>query len=249
MPNSPYLDKSVQWRIKTGQIDFAEPGYRGTVQAILSSGLATEVVGLIAAGKEADVYLARYNGAPLAIKAYRLYRTSHRGGRAIKVDEMGWLAAKEFEMLARAWKGGARVPTPGRRVENLLAMRYLGDDDGPAPRLKDVRVERPQAFLDEILCGIEKFAEAGLVHGDLSPYNVLVYRGDPWFIDLVDCLRVDRLGASPWRRLQQASEFLRRGLNAFEVYFRNDHIALDAEAFTKRILARLDRRGVLTQLS
>src|SRR5881409_25917 len=102
MPNSPYLDKSVQWRIKTGHLDFKEPGYRRTVEAILSAGLGTEVVRLISAGKEADVYLVKYNGAPLAVKAYRLYRTSHRGGSAIKIDAMGRLAAREFEMLFRA---------------------------------------------------------------------------------------------------------------------------------------------------
>jgi len=245
MPNSPYLDKSVQWRIRTGHIDFQEPGYKGTVQAILDAGLATEVERVISGGKEADVYLVRYNGAPMAVKAYRLYRTSNRGGRAIKVDTMAWMAAREFEMLHRAWKGGARVPTPARRVENLLAMRYLGDEQGPAPRLKDVRVERPQEFLDGILADIEKLADVGLVHGDLSPYNVLVYQGDPWFIDFPDCLRVDRLGGSPWQRLEEAANLLRQGLNAFGVYFRNDRVTLDVEPFIEGIIARIDRRGVL----
>ncbi len=245
MPNTPYLDKSVQWRIRTGQIDFEEPGYRGTVRAILDAGLATEVEGLISAGKEADVYLVRYNGAPMAVKAFRLYRTSHRGGRAIKVDTMGQMAAREFEMLHRAWKGGARVPAPARRVENLLAMRYVGDEDGPAPRLKDVQVESPAQVLREILAGVERLADVGLVHGDLSPYNILMHRGEPWMIDFPDCLRVDRLGASPWRRLEQAAHLLRRGLHAFEVYFRNDHVAVEVEPFVERIIARIDRRGVL----
>src|SRR5206468_875429 len=84
MPNDPTLDASVQWRIDHGTIDLREPGYRGTAEAILDAGLATEVRRLISAGKEADVYLCAYNGAPLAVKAYRLYRTSHRGGRPIK---------------------------------------------------------------------------------------------------------------------------------------------------------------------
>src|SRR3990172_10783008 len=107
MPNTPTLDASVQWKIRTGAIRFAESGYRATVEDILSTGLATEVVGLISAGKEADVYLTRLGGAPLAVKVYRLYRTFHRGGRAIKLDTMAWRAAFEFEALRRAWKGGA----------------------------------------------------------------------------------------------------------------------------------------------
>src|SRR2546427_359218 len=115
MPNRPYLDASVQWRINSGQLSLEEPDYRSVVEAILSDGLATEVVGLISAGKEANVYLARYNGAPLAVKSYRLYRTSHRGGGPVKQDSMGWRAAHEYEMMRQAWKGGVRVPALERR--------------------------------------------------------------------------------------------------------------------------------------
>src|SRR6266705_5123704 len=124
MPNNPTLDARVQWRIDHGMIDEREPGSRGTVNAILDAGLATEVRRLISAGKEADVYLCAYNGAPLAVKAYRLYRTSHRGGRPIKVDTMSWLAAREFEMMRQAWNGGAPGPAPAQRAENLLSKRY-----------------------------------------------------------------------------------------------------------------------------
>src|SRR5437867_3350157 len=145
MPNDSPLDASVQWKIKTGAIRFEEPGYRATVEAILSSGLATEVVGLLSAGKEADVYLARLGGGLLAIKSFRMYRTSHRGGGAIKIDNMSWRAAFEFEALRIAWKGGASVPTPAKRVENLLAMRYLGDETASAPRLVDVEPSDPVA--------------------------------------------------------------------------------------------------------
>ena len=126
MPNDPYLDASVAWRIKTGNLEFREADYRTTVRTIYESGLATEIQGLISTGKEADVYLARYRGVKLAIKVYRLYRTSHRGGRPIKLDSAGWLASHEYDMLLQAWKGGAAVPTPAKRVENMLSMRYLG---------------------------------------------------------------------------------------------------------------------------
>src|SRR2546427_2424527 len=151
MPNRPYLDASVQWRINSGQLSLEEPNYRSVVEAILSAGLATEVVGLISAGKEANVYLGRYNGAPLAIKSYRLYRTSHRGGGPVKQDSMGWRAAHEYEMMRQAWKGGGRVPTPARRVENRFSMRYLGTDERPAPPPQGVVLEDPRGFLDQVL--------------------------------------------------------------------------------------------------
>src|SRR5437867_2538786 len=117
----PPLDASVQWRINSGQLSLEEPDYRSVVEAILSAGLATEVVGLISAGKEANVYLARYNGAPLAIKSYRLYRTSHRGGGPVKQDSMGRRAAHEHELMRQAWKGGVRLTEARAALESGLA--------------------------------------------------------------------------------------------------------------------------------
>ena len=245
MPNEPYLDASVQWRIKAGTLDLHESGYRTTSEAILSSGLATEVVGLISAGKEADVYLAKYNGAPLAIKVYRLYRTSHRGGGPIKADSMGWRAAHEFEITRQAWKGGARVPAPARRVENMFSMRYLGDGDGPAPRLHDVRLEDPESFLAAVLEAIEGLARAGVVHGDLSAFNILVHEGEPWLIDFSEGFRIDRVGTSSWVRLTEATDALRHGMQALAGYFRRYGLTVDAEPFIGRLVDSHDKFGVL----
>ena len=245
MPNQPYLDASVPWRIKAGTLELSECGYRSTTEAILSSGLATEVVGLIGAGKEADVYLAGYRGAPIAVKVYRLYRTSHRGGGPIKADAMGGHAAHEFEMTRQAWKGGAHVPAPARRVENMFSMRYLGDEHSPAPRLQDVCLEDPETFLDFVLAGVQRLARAGVVHGDLSAFNILVHRADAWFIDFSEALRVDRLGGSPWMRLSEARDALTRGLESLRGYFRRYRLEFEAEDYRDRIIESLDRFNVL----
>ncbi|MBI0583032.1 MAG: hypothetical protein ISF22_02260 [Methanomassiliicoccus sp.] len=212
--------------------------------AIQEAGLATEVRGVISAGKEADVYLGGYNGAPLAIKVYRLYRTSHRGGSPIKLESAGRLAAHEFDMLLQAWKGGAPVPAPARRVENMLTMRYLGDER-PAPRLQDVRLERPERCLNELLSGIGALAGAGVVHSDLSAFNVLMYHDRPWFIDLSEAIRVDRTGYSPWQRLEAAEAALVHGLRALGAYFRRYDLEVDAQGEADRLVRRLDRWGVL----
>jgi RIO kinase 1 len=245
MPNDPYLDASVAWRIKTGNLEFREADYRTTSQTIIESGLATEVVGLISTGKEADVYLTSYDGVPLAVKVYRLYRTSHRGGRPIKLDSAGWLAAHEYDMLRQAWKGGALVPTPARRVENMLSMRYLGNYLGPAPRLHDATLEDPEGFLDLVLRGIESLAKAGVVHSDLSPYNILVFQERPWFIDLSEAIQVDRLGYSHWQRLDMARDALDHGLGTVVEHFARYGIEAQTECYVERILASLDRFGVM----
>jgi len=245
MPNDPYLDASVVWRIKSGNLDFKESSYQSVKEAILSSGLATEVIGLISSGKEADVYLSTYRGAPIAIKVYRLYKTSHRGGRPIKLDSIGWLAAHEFEMTRQAWNGGVRVPAPARRVENMFSMRYLGSEDRPAPRLSDVTPDDPVAMLDEVLTGVEELARAGVVHSDLSAFNILIHQGQPWFIDLAEAIRVDRTGDVPWKRLQEASVALDRGLSALQGYFGRYGLSIEKDSLTHRIVKSLDKFDVL----
>ncbi len=243
MPNDPYLDASVAWRIKSGSIQFREADHRTTIESIQEAGLATEVTHLISAGKEADVYLAGYNGAPLAIKVYRLYRTSHRGGRPIKLESAGRLAAHEFDMQYQAWRGGAPVPAPARRVENMLSMRYLGDER-PAPRLHDVQLDDPQRGLDRVLAGVDALAKAGVVHSDLSAFNVLWHDSRPWLIDLSEAIRVDRKGYSAWQRLEMAEKALTSGLSALGTYFRRYGLEVDVSGVTARIVRSLDRTGV-----
>jgi len=245
MPNSGYLDKSVHWRVRTGQIAFAEPTHDEVADAILDMGLATDVGRRLGSGKEADVYFCRDGRRLLAIKVYRQYRTSHRGGGSIKLESMGQRAVREFELLAYAWQGGARVPEPVRRVENMFSMQYLGSPDTPAPILQDVVLDDPIGFLRATVEGIEGLAEAGVVHSDLSPFNILVHEGRPSFIDLAAGIRVDRLGWPPWERLSAALRALEKGLKALERYFRRYGLELDGEDVIGRVRTQLDRFRIL----
>lgn len=245
MPNSGYLDESVHWKVRTGQIGFAEPTHDEVADAILDGGLATAVGRRLGSGKEADVYLCRDGGRLLAVKVYRQYRTSHRGGGPIKLMAMGGRALVEFDLLAYAFQGGARVPKPGDRVENMFSMQYLGTADTPAPMLQHVALDDPDSFLSATLAGVEGLAEAGLVHSDLSPFNILVPDGVPWFIDLAAGVRVDRLGWPPWQRWNEAVTALRRGLRSLGRYFRRYDLAFDPEDIVRRVRTQVDRFGVL----
>jgi len=244
MPNEGYLDESVHWKVRTGQVGFAEPTHREVADAIMETGLATEVGQRLGSGKEADVYLCRERGRLLAVKVYRQYRTSHRGGGSIKLESMGQRAVREFELLYYAWQGGARVPRPGERIENMFSMQYLGSAERPAPMLQKVRLRHPEEFLRETAIGVEGLAEAGVVHSDLSPFNILVYEDKPWFIDLAAGVRVDRLGWPPWERMNQATESLRRGIAALERYFGRYGLELDGSDLLRRARAQFDRYGV-----
>ena len=241
MPNSGYLDESVHWKVRSGKIGFAEPTHREVADAILECGLATRVGQRLGSGKEADVYYCEDGRAPLVVKSYRQYRTSHKGGGSIKLESMGQRAAREFELLAYAYQGGARVPRPGRRVENMFSMQYLGTIEAAAPELQRALLDDPERFLRATGEGVEGLAEAGIVHSDLSPFNILVLADAPWFIDLAAGIRVDRLGWPPWERLHEAMTSLRKGLGSLDRYFRRYHLSLDADRLIERVQRQIDK--------
>jgi serine/threonine-protein kinase RIO1 len=245
MPNTPYLDKSVRWRLATGNLAFHELRYREVADAILDAGLATEIVAKIGSGKEADVYLGRLGSREVALKAYRYYRTSHRGMGPVRAEELGQVASREFELLSYAFAGGTPVPEPIDRDEFVLSMDYLGDEDGPAPRLRDVRLEDPSRFLQELMEAVDRLSRSGVVHTDLSPFNILVHRDHPFLIDFADALRVDRLGGSPFERLTKARDALTKGLGSLHRYFGRYGLELEVPPFVERTIARLDRFGLL----
>src|SRR5207247_1337304 len=123
----------------------------------------------------------------------------------------------------------------GRREENRRSMRYIGDE-APAPRRHDVRLESTESFLRTVLAGVDALAHAGIVHGDLSAFNILVDGERPWFIDFSEAVRVDRLGGSPWVRLTEASKLLTRGLQALQLYFRKYDLTIETEALVEQIV-------------
>jgi RIO kinase 1 len=244
MPNEPYLDASVRWKLKSGAIDFREPRIAEVAAQLLDSGLVTEVLGTIGAGKEADVFLARDGNRPVVAKSYRLYRTSNRSRGAVKADGMAHLASREFELLGYAWAHRAPVPEPLEREENAFTMEYVGDSDGPAPQLRRTRLEDPETFAAELLTGIADLAHAGVVHTDLSPFNILVHRAHPVIIDLGRGLRVDRLGTPPWVRLEEARSALVHGLDILRRYFERYHVPFETDAVVSEIVQDIDRFGV-----
>jgi RIO kinase 1 len=163
----------------------------------------------------------------------------------MKLDAMGHRAAREFELMNYAWQDGAPVPKPYERIEHVFSMEYLGTPAEAAPILQHAFLADPERFLRETLRGIERLAEAGVVHSDLSPFNILVHRDQPWIIDLAACYRVDRLGESPWVRLTEAQTAIEHGLEAIARYFRRYAIFFDSVEVLNRITRGLDRFGVL----
>ncbi len=180
------------------------------LQPLVDDGLIDEVVNQLMSGKEAQVYVVRCGGERRCAKVFkeasqrsfkqavqyqegRKERNSRRA-RAMakktrygqKEQEAAWLSS-EVDALYRLAAAGVRVPRPHGFVDGVLLMDLISDGEGDvAPRLGEVELSPQQArdYHDRVIADVVRMLCAGLVHGDLSEFNVLVDRDGPVIIDL-----------------------------------------------------------------
>ena len=101
-----------------------------------------------------------------------------------QVDHQSWLMY-EYSTLQKLYSMGAAVPEPVAVSDNAILMTYVGDEDMAAPLLNDVdlELEDAQALFKEVLHNIELMLTNGMIHGDLSAYNILYWDGAITLID------------------------------------------------------------------
>ncbi len=180
------------------------------IQPLFEDGLVDEVIRPLMSGKEASVYLVRCGNEIRCAKVYkeatkrsfkkasqyqegRKVRNSRRARAMEKGSKFGrkqqedvWQNA-EVDALYRLAAAGVRVPKPYGCFDGVLLMELVTTDDGDvAPRLNDVGMSAEQAREDHALVMhyVMLMLCAGLVHGDLSEFNVLVDDYGPVIIDL-----------------------------------------------------------------
>lgn len=145
----------------------------------------------------------------------------------------GMWAAAEFEALSRMYEAGAPVPYPVQVDGTELLMEFIGDGQVAAPRLAQSRDE-PAALrplLDQVVDAMRLFTRAGLVHGDLSAYNLLVHHGRVVVIDLPQI--VDAV-ANP-----NGVGMLHRDCMNIAEWFTRKRVEVDAEQLFGELLAEL----------
>ncbi len=142
-------------------------------------------------------------------------------GRSFRSDS--WVS-QEFEALERLHAAGASVPRPFARTGQALLMEFIGDQDGPAPLLQNAEVPREAALslFRRILEEIGLWLANGLIHADLSPYNILIWNGQPVVIDFPQAVDPE---TNP-----RARELLTRDVANVCRYFGRHGIRADAEA-------------------
>ncbi len=177
---------------------------------LVENGLVDEVVSQLMSGKEAQVYIVRCGDKIRCAKVYkeanqrsfrqasiyqegRNMRNSRRARAVAKHSRFGrqeqeeaWQSA-EVDALYQLARAGVRVPEPDTFVDGVLLMELIVDAEGyVAPRLSEVEftVEQALTYHQELIQQIIKMLCAGLIHGDLSEFNILLAADGPVIIDL-----------------------------------------------------------------
>ncbi len=180
------------------------------LQPLLDDGVIDAVISRLMSGKEADVFVVRCGSEVRCAKVYketmkrsfkqavkyqegRKERNSRRSRAMEKGSRYGrrqteeiWQTA-EVDALNKLANAGIRVPKPYGCVDGVLLMELICDADGDvAPRLSDVTMTEQQALEDHavLMQYVVAMLCAGIVHGDLSEFNVLVDENGPVIIDL-----------------------------------------------------------------
>lgn len=159
-----------------------------------------------------------------------------------QVQHTSWLM-HEYAILARLHQAGGAVPRPYAASENAILMSYLGDERQAAPTLSSVRLKRDEAcsLFQEAMRNVELMLQHGVIHGDLSAYNILYWQGQ---LTLIDFPQVTDVRAN-----RNAAFILRRDVTRLCEYFARQGVTCDAEEIMARFQsAYLTRDEALEQL-
>lgn len=225
------------------------------LEPLLEDGLIDSVVRQLMSGKEAMVFVVRCGDDIRCAKVYkeankRSFRQAvdytenrktknSRQARAMakgskfgrEMQEAAWQSA-EVDALYRLAAAGVRVPTPYNFHEGVLLMELVADADGnAAPRLNDVSFTEDEALPHHrtLIGEVVRMLCAGVVHGDLSEFNILVSADGPVIIDLPQA--VDAAGNN------HAQAMLTRDVNNLRTYFGQYAPGLLATQYAEEIWA------------
>lgn len=197
------LDKR-QEEFKVIEEVFDRPTLEG-VYKLIHQKVIDEIHGVIKAGKEARIYWGKDpEDRELAIKIYYTSTADFRKGmmqyiqgdprfkrvrRSSVRNVIYTWTQKEYKNLQLAEEAGVNAPRPIAFNRNILVMTFIGHDGVPAPLLREVELSDPDEFYSELIREVRLlYTGAGLVHGDLSEYNIMVWQEAPIIFDVSQAL-------------------------------------------------------------
>ncbi|MFC4359421.1 serine/threonine-protein kinase Rio1 [Halobium salinum] len=198
--------------------------------------------GPISTGKEANVYEALgADDRDVAVKIYRINSSNFRQMRdylegdprfeGIASDKKAVVLAwtrKEYANLKRARKAGVRVPEPIAVERNVLVMELVGLVEDRARRLAEVQVNNPETAYGVVREYMRRLYAAGLIHGDLSEYNLIIHDGELVVIDLGQAVTVHH---------PNAGEFLDRDCRNVANFFSRQGVDTDGDRLREYVTA------------
>ncbi len=211
-----------------------------TLWKLIKQGVFEGLEGPLSIGKEANVFLAITNeGERRVVKIYRVttcdfnkmysyitadprFPSLHKNRRQIV---SAW-CQREFRNLLKAREAGVRVPTPFAASNNVLVMEFIGDETA-AQKLHTEAPKNPKAFFEEVVKSMQRLNKAGLVHGDLSPFNILNYNNEPVLIDF---------SQTTTRENPNFEEYFDRDIKNVSAYFAKQGVKVTRESLRKLII-------------
>lgn len=180
---------------------------RMVVFDLLNSGVLYEVNGVVSSGKEARVYWGKNReGKDLAVKIYLTSSAEFKKGmlkyiegdprfKGVKRDTRSLIAVwaqKEFRNLKEASEAKVRVPKPIAVKSNVVVMEFIGEEGVSAPSLKENPPENPERAYRLLVTYLKRlYQKAKLVHGDLSEYNIMMWKGRPVIFDMSQSVSIE----------------------------------------------------------
>ena len=214
-----------------------------TIYDFLNKRVIDEIYGVVKAGKEARIYWGKDpDGKELAIKIYLTTSAEFKKGMLPYIEGdprfahvrrdtrslvYAW-AQKEFKNLRRAYEVGVKVPQPIAVEKNVLIMEFIGKNGVSAPLMREVSLRNPKRVYSQLLTYLKRlYRKGGLVHADLSEYNIMIQRGKPVIFDVSQAVLIEH---------PMADQFLQRDLENLYRYFKKlDVDVLSVEEMHKRV--------------
>lgn len=181
------------------------------------------------------------NGKAAKPNDHRLMRAlNKKTDFGMQAEHTSWLMY-EFTTLQTLYAAGAAVPQPYSASENSILMGYCGDEDGAAPALSEITIdaEEAKALFDEVLHNVEIMLKHGVVHGDLSAYNILYWEGRITLIDFPQVVST--------RGNSRARSIFQRDIVRVCEYFAARGVDSDPDEIARKLWRRYDGRSAKEQ--
>jgi RIO kinase 1 len=192
----------------------------------------------IEVGKESNVFLAKKGSDNVIVKIYRLESCNFNKMYDYIKSDPRFRIKKQRRKVIFTWvqreyrnlliaRDVINVPTPYAVMNNVLVMQLIGEGIA-APQVKDNPPQNVKKFFDMTITAMKNLHNAGLVHGDLSEFNILNYKETPYFIDFSQGTSVND---------PNSKELLLRDVNNICHFFRKHGLKAEPESTLKKILS------------